>query len=114
MTNPSKDKGDRAERAVVAWLTDQRGLRAERIRAGRSTDPGDITWPNSDWLLDVKDQQRWSVQEWWRNALTEAEWETRAVTPERRRIKPLLVLKRPGITNPGRWLAVVHLEDLEL
>ena len=110
MTNPSKDKGDRAERAVVAWLTDHRGLRAERIRAGRSTDPGDITWPDSDWLLDVKHQARWSVPEWWRNACLEAERES----TERRRIRPLLVLRRDLITDPGRWLAVVHLEDLEL
>ena len=57
-------RGARFERAVVGWLRDQWGLRAERIRSGRSTDAGDIAWPDSDWLLDCKSQDRWSVLRW--------------------------------------------------
>lgn len=30
------------------------------------------------------------------------------------RLKPVLILKVPGVTDPGRWLAVTRLEDLEL
>lgn len=54
-------KGSRAELAVVHWLRDWYGWAAERIRSGRSTDAGDITWPESVWVMDVKDQQRWSL-----------------------------------------------------
>jgi hypothetical protein len=106
------EKGATAERAVVAWLRDWRGLAAERIRSGRSTDPGDIVWPGSDWLCDVKSQGRWRLPEWWREVCAEATAESSG--HETSNLKPLLVLKVPGETDPGQWLAVVRLEDLEL
>jgi hypothetical protein len=96
---------------VVAWLKNVRGFAAERIRSGRSTDPGDITWPGSDWLMDVKSVKAWRLPEWWRNATAEAAVESDATG---RRVKPALVLKVPGETDPGQWLAVVRLQDLEL
>ena len=105
MTNASQRKGNRAEVAVVNWLRDFRGFAAERIRSGRSTDAGDITWPQSRFLVDVKDRQRWSVLAWFFEAEQEA---------ERENVSPVLVLKRPGSTDPGEWLAVVRLRDLEL
>jgi len=105
VTNPSKQKGDRGERAVVAWLSTFRGFLAERVKAGRAIDGGDIVWPDSPWLLDVKDQRRWMVPAWF------AEVEDEATQQD---LQPLLILKRPGQTDPGRWLAIVRLEDLEL
>lgn len=105
MTNLSKQKGDRSERAVVAWLKDFKGFRAERIKAGRMIDGGDISWPDSPWLLDVKDHKRWTLPAWFKEAEQEA---------DKQELQPLLVLKRTGETNPGRWLAVVYLQDLEL
>lgn len=43
MTNPSKDKGDRAERELAALLTDQLGIPMRRkLGAGRTDDTGDI------------------------------------------------------------------------
>lgn len=107
MGNPQKLKGDRAERQVVDWLRSQ-GIPAERVRSGRSADAGDITWPGSRWLVDVKDRQRWSVQEWWRELAAEAEVEERrAGVP----VAPLLIVKRPGTTDPARWLAVTSLSE---
>jgi hypothetical protein len=112
MTNPSKVKGDRAELAVVKWLREFRGYRAERVKAGRAVDAGDITWPDSHWLCDVKDQKAWRVQEWMRDAEIEADWtQTEGLCNP---CHPLLILKPPGVTDPGKWLAIVHLEDLEL
>lgn len=105
------DKGAKAERAVVGWLIDHRGLAVERVRSGRSTDPGDIVWPGSDWLCDVKDHVRWRVPEWAAEVAREAVDESARTGT---RVKPLLALKVPGVTDPGRWLAVVRLEDLEL
>ena len=102
MSNPSADKGARAERELVRWLRDVRGFDAERIRSGRSTDPGDITWPGSLQHVDVKHQRRWALPAWW------AEMEAEVVgTP----LRPLLVLRRERVTDPGRWLAVQWLED---
>jgi len=105
MSNPSKVKGDRAEREVVRWLQEVRGFKAERIRAGRSTDPGDITWPGSIWLCDVKNHAQWKLPAWWRAIRPKATAEG---------VRPLLVLKLDGETDPGRWLAVVELRDVEL
>lgn len=105
MTNRSQRKGNRAEVAVVNWLRNFRGFAAERIRSGRSTDAGDITWPGNEWLMDVKNQARWHVPAWWRAIRAEATTEG---------AKPILVLKLDGETDPGRWLAVLELRDVEL
>lgn len=105
MTTPSQRKGNRAENDVVRWLRNFRGYKAERIRSGRSTDAGDITWPDSQWLMDVKNQARWAVPAWWRAIRAEATVE---------QVRPILVLKLDGETDPGRWLAVLELRDVEL
>jgi len=110
MTGPQtgagrNQKGAQAERDLVHWLKDHRGVDAERVRSGRSLDAGDVVWAGSPYHLDVKHQGRWSVQGWFR----ELEEET-SVAPEP--YDPLLVLRRPGIINPGEWLAVLKVEDL--
>ncbi len=42
MPNPSKDRGDRAEREVQAILQQELGLGRRKLGAGRSDDMGDI------------------------------------------------------------------------
>lgn len=43
MSNPAKDRGDRAEREVQAWFRDELGVPARRaLGAGRKDDVGDI------------------------------------------------------------------------
>ncbi|GEM_PF-3271141 len=101
-------RGARFERAVVGWLRDQWGLRAERIRSGRSTDAGDIAWPDSDWLLDCKSQDRWSVLRWFADAEFEAAVESEATG---KRVRPVLVIDRPGTSDTGAALVVVALRD---
>lgn len=111
MSNPQKTKGDAAERAVVAWFRDFKGFAAERIRSGRSTDPGDITWPMCDYLIDVKNRDRWRVQAWFREVADEAEVESSGgMAPN---LIPCVIVKVPGETDPGRWLAVMRVEDVE-
>lgn len=98
----STERGAKFERSVVGYLRDRWGLRAERIRSGRSTDAGDIAWPGSQWLVDCKSQDRWSVLRWFVEA--EAEAEAEGVTP-------MLVIDRPGTRDPGAALVVVRLSD---
>ena len=100
-------KGAQAERDLVHYLTDYRGLDADRVRSGRAQDAGDVVWPGSTWHLDVKHQTRWRVQEWF----NELEEETDAA---RLPLAPLLVLRRPGIVNPSRWLAITTLKEFDL
>ena len=113
MTNSSAAKGARAELAVVKWLRDFRGFRAERVRSGRSTDAGDVVWPESRWHVDVKDQKAWRVREWMLEAERECVVQWSEEWPDRA-LQPLLILKVPGETDPGKWWAVVRMEDLEL
>ena len=117
MTNPSKRKGNDAEHGAANWIAEHRGLVAKRPPAGAPLDAGDlvISTPTGQilpWHIDVKNRQRWNVEAWMRELTAEAAQQS----TEHLRMKPLLILKRAGIGNQhaGRWLAVVHLEDLEL
>ena len=101
--NPQKQKGDRWERALAAWLRGQGWPHAERTRAGWEDDRGDIagtpgvTWSAKDcrtlrwseWLSDLADQVV--------NAGTDI---------------GVLALKRPGTADAGQALAVMRLDKL--
>jgi hypothetical protein len=55
MTNPQKNKGDRAEREVAAKLADLTGWPWRRkLGAGRCDDTGDLDGLE-DWTVEVKD-----------------------------------------------------------
>jgi hypothetical protein len=95
-------RGANWERAAMHWMNDQWGLGVERIRSGRSTDAGDLTWPGSRWLVDAKSQGRWNVHPWMVEAEREADAEG---------VLPALLLDRPGTTDAGRALVVVRLRD---
>ena len=92
----SREKGARAERALVAYLRSI-GLDAWRTASGYHDDGGDIYWPASPYVLDVKHQERVRLPEWWREVAAEAANLNR---------RPLLVLRRPGSPSPATWLAV--------
>lgn len=101
MANASKQKGDRAERAVVEYLR-ARGLDAYRIKAGARSDLGDIGLnPDLGFLIEVRDRKRLLVAEWWRST------RERAAALGRR---PLLICKLPRHPNPGDWLWVCSAE----
>ena len=54
MTNPQKNKGDRAELEVARILADQLGIAARRkLGAGRADDTGDIDGL-AEWTIEVK------------------------------------------------------------
>lgn len=104
MTNRNKAKGDRAERAARDWYRANGWHGAERTRAGYQRDAGDlhllgdllavasvkdcqtVRW--RAWLADLADQKL--------TALAAVAW---------------LVVKRPGMGDPGEWLAVMTVAD---
>lgn len=98
----ASQRGANAERAVVTHLR-ERGYRAERIRSGRSTDPGDIAIPDQAFLMDVKSQDRWRIPDWFTEAEQEADAE---------QVLPMLILHRPNHGNPADWLVVIRMEDM--
>lgn len=60
--NRPKDKGDRAERAVVDFL-DHHGFKARRIHAGHHDDIGDIE-VHHEVVLEVKDNKKLEFSQW--------------------------------------------------
>lgn len=81
MSNPSKQKGTRAETRVVNYLT-AHGLKAERKALKGSKDEGDIQVYGTDmyedlWTLEVKtgkqtaNYNRKQLQEWFEQSITE-------------------------------------------
>ncbi|MDM7490730.1 hypothetical protein QT969_20800 [Rhodococcus sp. CSLK01-03] len=109
MTNPNKIKGDRAERAVRAHLRGNGFPHAERTRAGYERDGGDlhlapVLGAGPGVIAQVKDcgQSRWA--EW----LTQTEEQLVAARAEH----AVLIVKRRGIGDPGRWLAVMPLHRM--
>lgn len=92
----SREKGAKAERALVAWLRDL-DIDAHRTASGYHQDGGDIYWPASPFVLDVKHQERVRLPEWWPEVAAEAAELDR---------EPVLVLRRPNRPNPATWLAL--------
>ena len=92
----SREKGARAERRLVDYLREL-GLDAHRTASGYHQDGGDIYWPASPFVVDVKHQERVRLPEWWRELVTEADELGR---------DPVLVLRRPNAPDPRTWLAV--------
>ena len=102
MTNPSKAKGDRAERELVAWLQ-QRGFSgAHRSRAGWSADVGDVLGV-PDLTVEVKSAKTMRLGPW----LDELDQEI--INGET--ASGVLVVKRPGWSDPGQWFAVQRNKD---
>ena len=102
MSNPNKDKGDRAERELVAWLRQNGYPLAERSRAGWADDRGDILGVH-DLTIEVKSAKTMRLGPW----LDELDVEkSNGGTRD-----GVLVVRRPGWPDPGEWFAVRRLRD---
>ncbi len=100
------EKGAEAERHAAKYLEELLDRPVKRVRSGREGDQGDLWWRGSPFHLDVKHQDRWRLQLWW------AELEAELAESPDPDLKPLLILRRPRIVDPARWLAVAPLGDL--
>jgi len=95
VTNPSKAKGSRAERAVADYLTSL-GIACERIPAGATADRGDLWVPLIEFpAIDVKDHATPRLGEWVDRAAEQAHNAGRRAG--------IVWHKRRGHSDPGRW-----------
>jgi hypothetical protein len=104
VTNRSKSKGDRAERDVCDWYAGHDYPKSRRTRAGYERDWGDVhVFGHARAIAQVKDCQslRWPA---WFHALGE---QKRAAEAD----VAWLVVKRPGMGDPGEWLAVMTVAE---
>ena len=105
MSNPSKSKGTAAETAVVRWARENGFGHADRQPLRGNRDAGDIALAPGV-IVEVKNRRLPTghptpvqLTDWMRQ--TEAERETS------RADVGILVVKRAGTTDPGRWFAYV-------
>lgn len=101
MSTPSARRGASFERTVRDYLRSL-GFPAERIPAGMTHDRGDISGIPG-WTIEIKSYS--NVQRAVSDGLADLEVEqANADTPH-----GLVVVKRRGVTDPGRQLAVLEL-----
>lgn len=98
----SNRRGADFERKICGWFRDVWGVAAERVRAGRAIDGGDVVWPGSErFHLDCKSRKSVPL-----SLFDEIEQE--AVTAGR---VPVMVVDRVGSGDVGRSLVVLRLVD---
>lgn len=105
MTNKPRAIGTRAETLVVAWVKANGFPHAERIAQHGSYDQGDIRL-TPDLIVEVKARKTWTpsdIQDW----LDQTEYEAVNNGPS---CEGVLILKRPGTLDVGRWWAVRSLD----
>lgn len=105
MANPSKNKGTSAETAVVRWARTNGYPHADRQPLRGNRDAGDIALCPGV-IVEVKNRRLTTgvptagdLTEWMRQTETEREVARADVG--------ILVVKRNGTTDPGRWFAYV-------
>lgn len=112
MGNPNKQKGDRAERAVLAWCS-ERFPGSFKTRAGFNDDLGDVILEASGGRvgLQVKDVASpvWSA---WFTQLRDQVATLRANSAPISVLGGVIVHKARGSSDPGTWRAVAPLADV--
>lgn len=93
MSSPEKQKGDRAERAVLEFLR-RHGFDAHRIRAGSPDDIGDLEL-DPDLVLEVKDRGKIDLPAWLRNLAVQKANKDAAFG--------VVIVKKRGSSDPLEW-----------
>lgn len=97
MSSPEKQKGDRAERAVVEFLN-REGITAHRIRAGSPDDVGDIE-AHADLVIEVKDRGKIDLPAWLRKLAVQKANKDAAFG--------VIIVKKRGSADPLEWAYVM-------
>jgi hypothetical protein len=104
VTNPQKRKGDAGELATQRHFVARGISLCARIPAGTTKDVGDLLLPIEFGTVDVKNYASYAGQL--------AHWTDRACeqADNAGRTHGVVVIKRTGITDPGRWYALTTLD----
>ena len=96
----SRDKGAKNERALVAWLREHGWPDARRTLAGDGLQPGDIdAIPGV--CVEMRARAECKPGSWMQDAEAQAGGRL-----------PVVVYHPPGIGDPGKWVAMVRVEEL--
>lgn len=104
MSNPNKRKGDKAELDLVKWLQENTEFTsAQRTRAGWDDDMGDINLDpgyRQERFIDVKNHKTLQMNSWLDSM------DAKILSMRKHFDDGIIVVKRPGLANPGDWWAV--------
>jgi Holliday junction resolvase len=92
-----RDKGQRAEREMVLWLRRNGYPDARRYLSGDGLQPGDIDGVPGV-TIEVKNCKMLAIPAWLEQVHAEA-------APGS---VPVVAVRRPGLTDPGDWWAVLR------
>jgi Holliday junction resolvase len=104
MSTPEKQKGDRAERAIVEWLHSLGFTKAHRIRAGSPDDVGDIELGLPGVVIEVKDRGKLDLPAWIRKLGIQKANKDAALG--------VIVIKKRGSSDPFEWSYVIDAATL--
>ena len=111
MANANKKRGDAAERAVRDYLTDVVGEGAViKTRAGFNDDLGDVLAAGR-LVVQVKAVKTPKWHEWFEQVTSQVAVCRRESAPQPV-VGGIVVSKRIGIADPGRWIAAAPLSQL--
>ena len=112
MTNPRKDAGTRAESSVVRWLHAHGYPDARRQVLAGSKDKGDL-WVTLGVIAEVKTRNT-AAGLGQPGEAELAKWmaETEAERVNAKAAHAVLIVKRKGTADPGRWWAYVPANEL--
>lgn len=113
MTNPSKRIGSAAELAVLKYVRESLGFKAERLHLAGKNDEGDIAVDVGGgvvFVLEVKAERQISLAQYVTEAKREAENYARARGLDPESVFPLAVVKARN-KGPAKWYAVTELQD---
>ena len=99
MSSPEKQKGDRAERAIVEWLHSLGFTKAHRIRAGSPEDIGDVEVGVPGVVLEVKDRGKVDLPAWIRKLGLQKANKDAPIG--------VIVVKKRGSSDPFEWSFVM-------
>ena len=99
MSTPQKQKGDRAERAIVEWLHSLGFTKAHRIRAGSPDDIGDIELGVPGVVIEVKDRGKIDLPAWIRKLGLQKANKDAALG--------VIIVKKRGSSDPFEWSYVL-------
>ena len=104
MANPNKRMGDQSERDVAYWYNANGWPYAVRSKnAGQPQDRGDM-FGIMGFCIQIKNRGTIRLREWF-DELLDQKQHARADTG-------VLIIKRRGVSDVGRWYAVLEVEDL--
>ncbi|MEW1959802.1 hypothetical protein [Kineococcus sp. NPDC059986] len=98
-------KGGLWERSILDWLRKD-GYDAERLRLAGKEDEGDLVVKDgqAQYIIEAKDVARWSLPDWWRQAVVERDNYAKHRGLDPANLTPLVVVKHRGKGTGQGWV----------